>query len=411
VGEMSMQIIDGGVTSPKGFMANGSHVGIKKKKKDLSVIYTVFPAKGAAAFTTNVVKAAPVLWNQKIIHERGNIQAIVINSGNANACTGEKGMQDAMLMAKTAADALNLKTEEVLVASTGVIGVPMPMDIICPGIKQTIEGLGDSREAALMAAEAIMTTDTYPKEIAVSFTVQEKTVTIAGMAKGSGMIHPNMATMLSFITTDLNISYELLDKALKESIADSYNMISVDGDTSTNDMVIVLANGAAGNDLIEEENEDYEVFKKALHYVNSHLAKEIVRDGEGAGKFIEVQVKGTKTKEDARILAKSIITSNLVKTAFFGEDANWGRILCAMGYSGVQFDVNHVTIEFRSKAGKIALMEKGLPILFDEELALKILKEKDIQVIACLQEGEEEATAWGCDLSYEYVRINGDYRT
>ncbi|NLJ89144.1 MAG: bifunctional ornithine acetyltransferase/N-acetylglutamate synthase [Epulopiscium sp.] len=406
-----MKKIDGGVTSPKGFMANGNYIGIKKKKKDLSVIYSESPAKGAAAFTTNIVKAAPVLWNQKIIDAKTNIQAIVINSGNANACTGEQGMQDAILMAQTTAEALNLKKEEVLVASTGVIGVLLPMDIICPGIKKTIAALSASREAAKMAAEAIMTTDTYSKEIAVSFTIQGKTVTIGGMAKGSGMIHPNMATMLSFITTDLNIAQDLLDKALKESIVDSYNMISVDGDTSTNDMVIVLANGAAANEIIDKEDQDYEIFKEALHYVNSYLAKEIVRDGEGAGKFIEVNVKGTKTKEDARIISKSIIRSNLVKTAFFGEDANWGRVICAMGYSGVKFDVNKVTIEFSSKAGKISLMEKGLPIKFDEDIALKILKEKDVTVTATLKEGIEEATAWGCDLSYEYVRINGDYRT
>ncbi|WP_341877483.1 bifunctional ornithine acetyltransferase/N-acetylglutamate synthase [Defluviitalea saccharophila] len=406
-----MKIIDGGITSPKGIKATGNYIGIKKKRKDLAIVYSELPAKGAATFTTNVVKAAPVLWNQQLINEKGNIQAIVVNSGNANACTGEQGMLDTQQMAQTMADCLGLKKEEVLVASTGVIGVPLPMDIICPGIEKTALKLSCLRESAKEAAEAIMTTDTFSKEIAVTFELDGKTITIGGMAKGSGMIHPNMATMLSFITTDINISRELLDKALKESIVDSYNMISVDGDTSTNDMVLVLANGAAENALIDTENEDYEQFKKAFHYVNTYLAQQIVRDGEGAGKFIEVYVKGTKTKSDARILAKSIITSNLVKTAFFGEDANWGRILCAMGYSGVQFDTSKVTIQFVSEAGSIILMKNGTPLVFDEDYAYKILHEKDIKVIALLEEGSEEATAWGCDLSYEYVRINGEYRT
>lgn len=406
-----MPKIEGGITSPKGFKANGNFIGIKKKKKDLAVIYSEVPAKASATFTTNVVKAAPVLWNQKIINEKNNIQAIVINSGNANSCTGKRGMDDTILMAQTMAEALNLKKEEVLVASTGVIGIPLPMSIICPGIKKTVLGLKESREAAKLAAEAIMTTDTFSKEIAFTFTLNEKTVTIGGMAKGSGMIHPNMATMLSFITTDLNISQELLDKALKESIIDSYNMISVDGDTSTNDMVLVLANGASGNEMIVTENEDYEIFKEALNEVNTYLAKQIVIDGEGAGKFIQVNVIGAKTKEEARMLSKSIITSNLVKTAFFGEDANWGRILCAMGYSGVKFDIGKVTIQFLSKAGKIALMDNGVPLEFDEQLALNILHEKEIAIIVTINEGQEEATSWGCDLSYEYVRINGDKRT
>ncbi|NLK21482.1 MAG: bifunctional ornithine acetyltransferase/N-acetylglutamate synthase [Epulopiscium sp.] len=406
-----MQIIDGGVTSPKGFKAAGNYIGVKKKRKDLSIVYSELPAKGAATFTTNVVKAAPVIWNQRIINSKGNIQAIVVNSGNANACTGEQGMIDTNSMAQTTANCLNLKKEEVLVASTGVIGVPLPMDIIHPGIEKTVTMLASSREASMEAAEAIMTTDTFSKEIAVTFSLGDKIVTIAGMAKGSGMIHPNMATMLSFITMDLNISGELLQKALSESIVDSYNMISVDGDTSTNDMVLVLANGAAGNDIIDKENREYEIFKKVFNYVNTYLAQQIVRDGEGAGKFLEVSVKGAKTKEDARILSKSIITSNLVKTAFFGEDANWGRILCAMGYSGVKFDTGKVTIQFVSEGGDITLIKEGIPLKFNEELAFEILHEKDIKIIAFLGEGNQEATAWGCDLSYEYVRINGDYRT
>ncbi|KAE9637331.1 MAG: argJ [Defluviitaleaceae bacterium] len=406
-----MKIIDGGITSPKGFKAAGNYIGIKKKRKDLAIVYSEFPAKAAATFTTNVVKAAPVLWNQQIINEKGNIQAIVVNSGNANACTGEQGMIDAQQMAQTMADCLGLKKEEVLVASTGVIGVPLPMNVICPGIEKTALKLSVSREAAKEAAQAIMTTDTFSKEIAVTFELDGKMITIGGMAKGSGMIHPNMATMLSFITTDINISRELLDKALKESIVDSYNMISVDGDTSTNDMVVALANGAAENVLIDTENEDYEQFKTAFHFVNTYLAQQIVRDGEGAGKFIEVNVKGAKSKCDARTLAKSIITSNLVKTAFFGEDANWGRILCAMGYSGVTFDTSKVTIQFASQSGNITVMKNGTPLMFDEDYAYQILHEKDIKVIALLEEGSEEATAWGCDLSYEYVRINGEYRT
>jgi glutamate N-acetyltransferase/amino-acid N-acetyltransferase len=306
---------------------------------------------------------------------------------------------------------LGVGKNQVLVASTGIIGVPLPINTIVAGINNTFEKLGNTNSDANLAAEAIMTTDTHSKEISVEFSIDDKKIRVGGMAKGSGMIHPNMATMLSFITTDINISKELLNKALKKSVDDSYNMISVDGDTSTNDMVILLANGLGGNSEIIEENEDYYLFKKALHLVNLFLAQEIVKDGEGAKKFIAVKVSGAASKKDARLLSKSVITSSLVKTAFFGEDANWGRILAAMGYSGANFNPIGVSIKFHNGSHSIMLMQDGTPIQFDEELALKILKEKEITVELLLKEGSGEATAWGCDLSYEYVRINGDYRS
>ena len=403
--------IKGGITSPKGYYATGSHVGIKEKKKDLAIISSEVPAKAVGVFTTNIVKAAPVVWNQKLIRNNNLTQAIVVNSGNANACTGEIGLHHAEIMASEVASCLGLKKDQVFVASTGVIGVPLPIDIIISGIKNAYKKLGNSEIDAHLAAEAIMTTDKNSKEVSVEFTIDEREIRIGGMAKGSGMIHPNMATMLSFVTTDLNISKELLEKALKESSEDSYNMISVDGDTSTNDMVILMANGLAGNSEITEENENYNIFKYALNYVNTFLAQEIVKDGEGAKKFITVHVKGATSKKDAKVLSKSIITSNLVKTAFFGEDANWGRILAAMGYSGAYFDPSKVSINFKNGFSSINLMADGTPVKFDEDLAKKILKKTNITVEVLLKEGVGEAIAWGCDLSYEYVRINGDYRT
>ncbi len=409
-----MKVIEGSVTAAKGFRAAGNAVGIKGKnaeKKDLALIASDVPAAAAAAFTTNVVKAASVLRNMKIMESGVKINGIAVNSGNANACTGEEGVKSNKEMAQCFASLLGVDENTVLTASTGVIGAVFPIETVKEGIKNTFPMLGYDRNNALMAAEAIMTTDTYSKEVAVEFELGGKTVRMGGMAKGSGMICPNMATMLSFITTDADISAELLNKALKEDIKSTYNMVSVDGDTSTNDTVVVLSNGLAGNDTITEEGEDYEIFKKALHYVNERLAKNLVRDGEGATKFMEVNVEGAATYEDAKTIAKSVVKSSLFKAAIFGEDANWGRVLCAMGYSGVKFNPDKVDIVFASSAGSILLMDKGTPIVFDEDKAKIILSEREIQVNIKICEGNEKATAWGCDLSYEYVRINGDYRS
>ncbi|MCK4382708.1 MAG: bifunctional glutamate N-acetyltransferase/amino-acid acetyltransferase ArgJ [Candidatus Lokiarchaeota archaeon] len=403
--------LKGSITSPKGFQATGSHIGIKDCKKDLAIIYSEVPAKVVGVFTTNVVKASSILWNQNLIQNQNGARAIIVNSGNANACTGEVGARHTELMATELASCLGVNKNQVLVASTGIIGVPLPIDTIVAGINNTFKKLGNTNLDANLAAEAIMTTDTHPKQISVEFTIDDKKIRIGGIAKGSGMIHPNMATMLSFITTDINISKKLLNKALKKSADDSYNMISVDGDTSTNDLVILLANGLGGNSEIKEENEEYYLFQKALHYVNLFLAHEIVKDGEGAKKFIAVKVTGAASKKDAKLLSKSVITSNLVKTAFFGEDANWGRILAAMGYSGANFNPTGVTIKFQNGLHSIMLMQDGTPLQFDEELALIILRENEITVELLLKEGTGEAIAWGCDLSYEYVRINGDYRS
>ena len=407
-----MKIINGGVTAPKGFKATGNAVGIKKGVKDLALISSDVPAVCAGAFTTNVVKATSVLRNIEIVKNKKNkISGVAVNSGNANACTGELGVQGNLQMAEKFAELLNVPSDTVLTASTGVIGATFPIDTIKKGIDDTFPMLGYSREDAHVAAQAIMTTDTYSKEVAVEIEIGGKTVKIGGMAKGSGMIHPNMPTMLGFITTDINITQELLDKALMVTIPKTFNMVSVDGDTSTNDTVIVLANGMAENNIIDTENEDYKVFADALYYINEKLAKELVRDGEGATKFIEINVDGAKTEEDAKVIAKSVVTSSLVKAAMFGEDANWGRVLCAMGYSGIDFDTKKVDIVYRSEKGTIDLMTQGTPIVFDEDKAKEILKEKEIYVDIKIAEGEAKATAWGCDLSYDYVKINGDYRS
>ncbi len=409
-----MKVIEGSVTAAKGFRAAGNAVGVKgviTEKKDLAIIVSDVPAVAAGAFTTNVVKATSVTRNMKIMEGKGKINAVVANSGNANACTGEEGIKSNEKMAQCLADILGVDSSTVLTASTGVIGAVFPIDTITKGIKATFPMLGYDRNNALMAAEAIMTTDTYSKEVAVEFDLGGKTVHLGGMAKGSGMICPNMATMLSFITTDAAISQELLNKALKEDIKSTYNMVSVDGDTSTNDTVVVLANGLAGNEEIVSEGKDYDAFKEALHYVNERLAKNLVRDGEGATKFMEVNVTGAATEADAKTMAKSVVKSSLFKAAVFGEDANWGRVLCAMGYSGVKFDPQKVDIVFASNAGEILLMDNGTPIVFDEDKAKTILSEKEIQVNIKISEGNAKATAWGCDLSYEYVKINGDYRS
>lgn len=407
-----MNIIEGGVTSPKGYKAYGQHVGLKKAKKDLAIIYSEKEAIYSGTFTTNVVKAACVHWNMKRYDNKDGISAIVVNSGNANACTGENGKQHNEMMAETTAKSLKVNKQNVLVASTGVIGHELPIDQVIKGIKIVASNVSSTLEAGHEAAEAIMTTDSFTKEIAVEFKINDKKVYIGGMAKGSGMIHPNMATMLSFITTDVVISKALLDEAVKEDIEDTYNMISVDGDTSTNDMVMVLANGMAENIIINsKEDPNYAIFKKALNTVNEYLAQQIIHDGEGVTKVIEVNIDGAKHKADAKLLAKSIITSNLVKTAFFGADANWGRILCAMGYSGATFNPEGVSLDYESSKGTITLLNKGVPVAFDEDKALEILKEKEIKVNITLAEGCGKATAWGCDLSYDYVKINGEYRS
>lgn len=408
---MNIKILHTGITEPQGFLAVGKHIGIKSAKRDLAIIYSEKPAVWAGVFTTNVVKAAPVIRNQEILNLKENIQAIVINSGNANACTGNKGLIDNQKMADSLANCLNIDKNKVLTASTGVIGVPLPIKKIVTGIKNATQSLNNCRQSALEAASAILTTDTFSKELSVKVHLGDKTIRIGGMAKGSGMIHPNMATMLGFLTTDANISREMLNKALKDSIKDSYNMISVDGDTSTNDMVTIMANGMANNKLIDCENEDYFLFKKALDAINIALAKQIIRDGEGANKLIEVNITGTNTDQDARLMCKSILNSSLVKTAMFGEDANWGRILCAMGYSGANFNQHEVTLKFESKFGSIELMKNGKPIIFSEEKAAEILKAVELFIVIELKDGNGKATGWGCDMSYEYVRINGEYRS
>lgn len=404
-------LAEGGITSPQGFLATGKHIGIKAEAKDLAMIASEVPAHAAAVFTTNVVKAAPVVWSQRVISSGEPVRAVVVNSGNANACTGILGMEHAIAMAETVADSLGYQANEVLVASTGVIGVPLPIETVCEGIRQAGQTLERGTSTDKSAAEAIRTTDTFSKSIAVEIELAGQRVILAGMAKGSGMIHPNMATMLSFVTTDADIAPELLEEALRESVMDSYNMISVDGDTSTNDSVFMLANGLAENPRITAKGEAYNQFYAALHYVNTYLAKEIVRDGEGATKFLTVTVAGAATASAARKLAKSVVTSNLVKTAFFGEDANWGRILAAMGYSGADFNPALVNMKFSSYAGTVEVMEGGDPISFDEALAKKVLQERELEISIGLQDGTSRATAWGCDLSYDYVRINGSYRS
>ncbi len=393
-----------------GFKATGIYCGVKKNKskKDLSVIYSEKKAVSAATFTTNKVKAAPVVINMEHV-QNDNTQAIAINSGNANACTGKKGFEDAENMIATTAKELNLSPNEVLVASTGIIGVLMPMEKIITGIEDAAKVL--SYDGFEDAAKGILTTDSSTKTVSIEFTIDDKPIVISGMAKGSGMIHPNMATMLGFILTNASIDKKLLNKALKDSVYDSFNMISVDGDTSTNDMVIILANGKANNKTIDNPDESYMKFKKALDIVSTELAKMIAQDGEGATKLIEVDLSGGKTKEDAKLCAKSIITSSLVKSAFFGSDANWGRILCSMGYSGGDFSPENVEIFFESNKGKVQIVKDGMGLDFDEALAKEILLEEYIKIIIDLKDGKYSAKAWGCDLSYDYVKINGAYRT
>lgn len=397
------------ISDVQGFKAAGIVAGLKQSgKKDLALIYSEKKAVAAATFTTNKVKAAPVLLNMEYIKNE-NTQAIIINSGQANACTGKNGFEDSKTIAEITAAELGLDPKEVLQASTGVIGVSIPMDIMKEGIKKICSL--KSEEGGKDAAQAIMTTDTKSKEITVEIVLDGKKVLISGMAKGSGMIKPNMATMLSFVVTDVNISKAMLNKAVKESVADSYNMISVDGDTSTNDTMICLANGAAENELIDSENEEFTIFKEALDFVNKELAKKMARDGEGATKLVEVEVINAQDIESAKLCAMSVVSSNLVKAALFGSDPNWGRIVCAVGYSGGEFDPDKVDVHFRSLAGEIKVFEKGMNVHFNEELASEILDQEKIVIHINLNQGEYSAKAWGCDLTYKYVEINGEYRT
>ena len=406
-----MEVIKGGVTAAKGFKAVGIYAGIKKKRKDMALVYSVVPAKSAGTFTTNIVKAAPVKWDIKLIKEYETASAVVLNSGVANACTGAEGEINNKRMAEAMASNLNVSANSVLTCSTGVIGKQLPIDVITVGTKLLAEKMEESIEAGTMAAEAIMTTDTYSKEYAVNIQIGDKVITIGGMAKGSGMIHPNMATMLGVVTTDISISKALLQEAISANVKETFNMISVDRDTSTNDSLIILANGLAGNKEITEKNEDYDKFCKALKVVTTNLAKKMAADGEGATKLFETIVIGAESKEQAVTLSKSIITSNLVKTAVYGNDANWGRILCAMGYSGADFDPDKVDLYIESVVGKIKLVENGMAANYSEEYATKILAAKEVIAIADVKMGNETATAWGCDLTYDYVKINADYRS
>ena len=409
---MGINIIEGGVTAAKGFEAAAAAAGIKYEgRTDMALIYSEKPCKAAGTFTRNVVQAAPVKWDKAIVKEEKRVQAVIINSGIANACTGEEGMGYCQETAEEAAKVLGVDSESVLVASTGVIGMQLPMDRVKAGISMLTYLKKSDMESGTEAAKAIMTTDTEKKEAAVTFEIGDKTVTIGGMAKGSGMIHPNMCTMLSFITTDAKISKKALKKALSEDVEDTYNMISVDGDTSTNDTVLLLANGQAGNPKIRYGTPEYETFKGALHYINETLAKKMAGDGEGATALLEAKVVGAKTKEQAKVLAKSIVCSNLVKTAIAGHDANWGRILCAMGYSGAQFDMEKADLFFESAAGKLKIIESGTALDYSEEKATEILSEPEVTVIADIKEGDQKASAWGCDLTHGYISINADYRS
>lgn len=407
-----MIYIEGGVTAAQGFLAAGVAAGVRKSgKKDMALVFSEVPAKAAGVFTTNVVKAAPVRWDINIIKTQETAQAVILNSGIANACTGKEGDACNEAMAAAAAQALEIDTWAVLTASTGVIGQSLDVDVVSNGAILLQEALSDTLKSGSDAATAIMTTDTQKKESAVQFELGGKTVTLGGMTKGSGMIHPNMATMLCVITTDAAISKEMLQDALNADVADTFNMISVDRDTSTNDSYLILANGKAENNEIASKNKDYDQFCKALNMVTTELAKKMAADGEGATKLLEVKVIHAATKEKARVLSRSVISSNLVKTAIYGSDANWGRIFCAMGYSGAEFDPDIVDLYVESSAGRLKLVENGQMTNYNEKLATMILSADEVTAIADMKEGDQEAAAWGCDLTYDYVKINGDYRS
>ncbi len=404
-----MRVIEGGVCAALGFTANGVHCGIRKNhsKKDLSLILSSVPASAAAVYTTNLVKGAPLTVTRNHI-ANGTAQAVICNSGNANTCNAN-GIEIAEAMSTLTAQMLNIKPDDVIVASTGVIGQPLSIDPIAAGLPELVAGL--SKEGGKAAAEGIMTTDTVMKEVAVEFELDGKICHIGGIAKGSGMIHPNMATMLVFLTTDAAVSPDMLQKALSGDIAGTFNMISIDGDTSTNDMVTVLANGLAGNETITTEGKNFDIFMKALNTVTIALCRKIAGDGEGATKLLECKVKCAGDLATAKTVAKSVICSSLLKAAMFGADANWGRVLCAIGYSGANVDVNKVDVSFQSAAGVIEVCKNGAGVEFSEEQAKEILLEKEIEILVNLNSGEAAATAWGCDLTYDYVKINGDYRT
>lgn len=407
-----MKFVEGGVTRAAGFEAAGVGAQIKYQgRDDMALVYSKVPCVAAGTFTTNVVKAAPVKWDQRIVKESETVQVVIVNSGIANACTGTEGYGYCEETAKAAAEVFQVEMEQVLIGSTGVIGMQLPMERIKKGITLLAEEKTDTLEAGNKAAKAIMTTDTRDKQVAVEVEIDGKKVTIGGMAKGSGMIHPNMCTMLAFITTDASISKEALQQALSEDVKDTYNMISVDGDTSTNDTVLLLANAMAGNEEIKIGTENYRIFAAALHAVNETLAKKMAGDGEGATALFEAKVIGAESKQQAQTLAKSIVCSNLTKTAIAGHDANWGRILCAMGYSGAQFDPEKVDLFFESRAGRIQIIENGIAADYSEDEAARILSEPAVTAIADVKMGDKEATAWGCDLTHGYIDINADYRS
>ena len=407
-----MEIITGGVTAAKGFLAAGVEAGIKyQNRKDMAMVYSKTPCRAAGVFTTNVVKAAPVLWDKEVVESEWEAQAIVVNSGIANACTGKLGYEYCRETAGAAADALEISPQSVLICSTGVIGMQLPMEKMTEGVRMLAKAIKPGEEAGTDAAKAIMTTDTRNKQVAVKVTIGGKEVTIGGMCKGSGMIHPNMCTMLAFVTTDVNISKKLLQEALSADVQDTFNMVSVDGDTSTNDTLLVLANGQAGNPEITEKGADYDTFVEALHYVNETLAKKIAGDGEGATALFEVKVIHADNKGDAKTLANSVITSSLTKAALFGHDANWGRILCALGYSGAKFDPEAIELYLESSAGKTLIFKDGMAADYSEEEATRILSCSEVTALVDMKMGEAEATAWGCDLTYDYVKINADYRS
>ena len=407
-----MKQIKGGITVVPGFEAAAAAAQIKYEgRTDMALIYSSVPCVAAGTFTTNVVKAAPVKWAQKIVKQGGAVQAIIVNSGIANACTGEEGMQYCEETAQTAAEVFGIQKEQVLVSSTGVIGKQLPMEKIQAGIHMLAQAKGNDKLCGAEAAEAILTTDTHKKEAAVQLEIGGKTVTIGAMAKGSGMIHPNMCTMLSFLVTDAVIEKEVLQKVLSEDVEETYNMISVDGDTSTNDTVLFLANGLAQNASICPGTEEYKAFAAAVHTVNEQLAKAIAGDGEGATALLEVEVVGAADKEQAKKISKSVVCSNLTKTAVAGHDANWGRILCAMGYAGVSFVPEQVDLFLESAAGTIQILSDGVALPYSEEKATEILSEEKVKILADLKLGDGKATAWGCDLTHGYIDINADYRS
>ncbi|MDE6387672.1 MAG: bifunctional glutamate N-acetyltransferase/amino-acid acetyltransferase ArgJ [Lachnospiraceae bacterium] len=407
-----MKIIDGGVTAARGFEAAGVEAAIKyQNRKDMAMVYSTTPCKAAGVFTSNVVKAAPVRWDKEVVAHSPYVQAVVANSGIANAATGKQGYECCKQTAEQTAKLLGISPNAVLVASTGVIGSQIPLDRLLSGVEKLAEAKSGTLEAGTLAAEAIMTTDTISKQAAVQIEIGGKTVTVGGMCKGSGMIHPNMCTMLGFVTTDIAISKELLQEALSEDVVDTFNMISVDGDTSTNDTLVVLANGMAGNAEITTKNSDYDKFKEALHYVDVTLAKMMAGDGEGATALFETKVIHAQSKQAARTLARSVIGSSLCKAAIYGHDANFGRFLCALGYSGVNFDPDKVELYFENSDKSVLIYKDGVAADYSEEEATQILASPEVRVLVDMHMGEAEATAWGCDLSYDYVKINADYRS